>query len=211
MLHFLRQYDADQGETGAGLLSAFFGEEYDSLKNSKSNSTELLYQAFNLIERYPDFNVVRYEFIAMNVFDILIGNQDRHPFNWQLLYKGNEVFFGPLYDNGASLGWQLPDKKLESIIHQKDEMMKYYKKMKVKAGLIEDTQPPIKAQDVLEYCKLNYSNEIRHILTNLEEFNLEVYNKFIDVFPLISNVRKQFLKEFISFRLKMIMFDLRGG
>ncbi|MCC3356124.1 HipA domain-containing protein [Bacillus sp. REN16] len=211
MLHFLRQYDADQGEPGAGLLSAFFGEEYEGIQNSDLNSFELLIQAFNLIERYPVFNLVKYEYISMNVFDILIGNQDRHPFNWQLLFKGNDVFFGPLYDNGASLGWQLPEQRLEKIIQKEEEMLKLYKKMKVKIGLIENTQPPIKAQDVLEYCKMHFPNEIRQVLINLEEFNLEAYNDFIDTFPLISTVRKHFLKEFIRQRINKIIFDLRKG
>lgn len=44
----------------------------------------------------------------MNLFDMLIGNQDRHPYNWVILFKNGEAFFGLLFDNGASMGFQLP-------------------------------------------------------------------------------------------------------
>jgi hypothetical protein len=50
------------------------------------------------------------------VFDALIGNTDRHPENWGFLFTwrdgGSSVSLAPLYDNGTSLGYNLPEAKL---------------------------------------------------------------------------------------------------
>src|SRR5690625_4675922 len=104
MIHFINQYNADSGETGAALLSAELGKPYDDLKEDNLPSIELVEKSFSVIESLPYFQAIKHDFVAMNIFDLLIGNQDRHPFNWQILFKGNKHFFGPLYDNGASLG-----------------------------------------------------------------------------------------------------------
>lgn len=43
------------------------------------------------------------KFLEMYVFDSLLGNPDRHMFNWGLCCKDNVKIFAPIYDNGASL------------------------------------------------------------------------------------------------------------
>ncbi len=40
----------------------------------------------------------------MNLFDILIVNQDRHNITGRYSYIEGLPTFGPIYDNGASLG-----------------------------------------------------------------------------------------------------------
>src|SRR5690625_3834757 len=93
MIHFINQYNADSGETGAALLSAELGKPYDDLKEDNLPSIELVEKSFSVIESLPYFQAIKHDFVAMNIFDLLIGNQDRHPFNWQILFKGNKHFF----------------------------------------------------------------------------------------------------------------------
>ncbi|GAB3063536.1 HipA domain-containing protein [Virgibacillus ainsalahensis] len=209
MLHFLHQYEVDLGEPGGPLLASEFGEEYNQLGYSELKSMELISKSFSLIERFTYYPIMKNEFVTMNVFDILIGNQDRHPYNWQLLFKEDKVFFGPLYDNGASLGWQLPDHELERMIVNDTKMNKFYKKMRVKAGIIEDKQPRLNANQVLHYCNAHYPDEIKIVENRLELFDVDAYNYYIDQFPLISDIRKEFLKQFIHFRLNKILKAIR--
>ncbi|HZH09291.1 MAG TPA: HipA domain-containing protein [Microvirga sp.] len=54
-------------------------------------------------------------------FDALIGNTDRHPENWGFLIRHSKIApptfqIAPLFDNGTSLGYELPEAKLEAII-----------------------------------------------------------------------------------------------
>ena len=205
MLHFIDQYDVDFGETGASLFAAEFGAEYDSLRESNLKSKDLTNKSFSLFERFSYFEYIRYDFIAMNIYDILIGNQDRHPFNWQILFRDDKSFFGPLYDNGASLGWQLSDRELKQMLESQPRMNQYFKRTKVKAGLLEDKQPPLRANHVLNYLKVNYPKEMNKVEALLRNFDTDIYHKFIEEFPLISDIRKEFLVKLINFRMEKLL------
>ncbi|MET3683044.1 hypothetical protein ABID56_001134 [Alkalibacillus flavidus] len=41
---------------------------------------------FSLFENFSLFDKIVKDFVFMNLFDILIANQDRHGHNWQVLY-----------------------------------------------------------------------------------------------------------------------------
>lgn len=209
MVHFVKQYNAQHGEPGAPLLIYQFGKSYESLITSPLKSKELFEIGINLFEEFKFFNLIKDEFLMMNIFDIIIGNQDRHPFNWQILFADKHDFFGPLYDNGASLGWQLPDSKLTNMIENLTSMNKFYKNTRLKCGLFEHTQPPIKVNDVLALLNSRFPNEMKSICIRLEQFNYEAYNEYIDDLPLISNVRKEFLKLFIKFRTHKVIDSIR--
>lgn len=210
MLHFLYQYRADLGETGAVLLESELGKEYNELQQSTLRGTDLVKKSFSLIEKFSYFPTIKYDFIMMNIFDILIGNQDRHPHNWQILFRDDEYFFGPLYDNGASLGWQLPDSTLNNMLKNESEMNKYFKKAKVKSGLTADPQPRLKAKQVLKYCIIHYPEEIQKVKALLENFDHDDFQLYINNFPLISNIRKEFLIKFIAFRKNKILSTIES-
>jgi hypothetical protein len=52
------------------------------------------------------------EFIIIPVFDAFIGNQDRHCYNWGIIDEKNGYRLAPIYDSGASLGFQLKETEL---------------------------------------------------------------------------------------------------
>lgn len=211
MIHFVKQLSADFGEVGASLLTAQFEEVYLDLQNSELPSEELVKESFQMIGEFSYFNLIKYNFIAMNLYDILIGNQDRHSYNWQILFKGEEILFAPLYDNGASLGWQLSDSYLQTMLNDERKMSAYLRKMKVKAGLLEDKFPRLKATDVLNNLLTLYPIEIKEIANRMIQFDWENYFAYIDDFPLITEIRKEFLKEFIQFRMnKLIQYTVEG-
>lgn len=60
----------------------------------------------------PSFNKFTKEVIQMLLFDILIGNSDRHPGNFGYTSKG----FYPLFDNGSSLLCYVRDVDCTSIL-----------------------------------------------------------------------------------------------
>lgn len=205
MRHFIDEHEADYGEVGAALLTAQLEESYAELVELDGSSSELTKRAFTVIERFSYFKEIKFEFIAMNIFDILIGNQDRHPFNWQILFKGDKSYFGPLYDNGASLGWQLSDDQLEEMLEHEPKMNRYFKNTEVKAGLYENKTPPLKAKDVITYLSLNHSIELNKVIDRLRSFNWDEFILFINEFPLISETRKKFTIRFIEFRMDKII------
>jgi len=211
MVHFVKQLSADFGEVGASLLTAQFEEVYLDLQNSGSPSDKLVKESFQMIGEFSYFSSIKYNFIAMNLYDILIGNQDRHSYNWQILFKGEEILFAPLYDNGASLGWQLPDSYLQTMLNDEQKMSAYLRRMKIKAGLLEDKFPPLKSTDVLNSLLTLFPIETKEFANRMMEFDWKSYFVFIDGFPLITEIRKKFLKKFIQFRMnKLIQYIVEG-
>ena len=210
-LDYVEQYDASEDEAGAVLLEMELGERYHALQQSSAEGQELIKASFNLLEKLSYIDKIRSSFIAMNLFDILIGNQDRHPYNWSMLFKRGKSFFGPLYDNGASLGFQLPDKTLEKMVNDTNELEKYYNNMKVKAGIFNSRKPPVKAIDVLSYCISYYNDEVKEFEQFLLHFSFERYDAFIDEFPLFTKTRKQFLKLLIRHRREKILSAIKEG
>lgn len=210
MEHFIVSYSAEHGDVAASLLASELGTDYKRLQNFKAPSKELTKQSFSLMKKFSYFEKIKFDYIFMNIFDILIGNQDRHPMNWQILFKEDDFFMGPLYDNGASLGWQLSDGQLKIMLENEQKMNSYFLRTKVKAGFFENTSPPLKALDVIEYLSLHYQNEIFKIVNKLKTFNWDQYRLFIKQLPLISDVRKEFLVRFVEYRLEKIIEMLEG-
>src|SRR5690625_4303926 len=79
-LCFLEQTGAHQDEPGKVLLCEEFNVQYEHLLH-QNNGNFLIDNGFNLLERFSYFDKIRKSFIKMNLFDILIGNQDRHAEN----------------------------------------------------------------------------------------------------------------------------------
>ncbi len=63
----------------------------------------------------------------------------------------------------------------------------------------------MKAIDVLSFCKTNFTEEMQAFKEKLEHFHNERFHEYIDQFPLISDIRKDFIKEFVSFRKRKII------
>ena len=210
-LDYVEQYRAELDEAGAVLLELEFGESYRKLQNSRLKGVELIDSGFDLLNRFSYFNKIRYEFISMNLFDILIGNQDRHPYNWVMLFSNSRSFFGPLYDNGASLVFQLPDERLVQMISDKNQMENYYLNMRVKLGLFECKKAPVLATDVLTYCITNYKDEVKQFEELLLHFSLQQFDDFLNQFPLFTDTRKHFLKVFIRHRREKILEAIKEG
>lgn len=166
---------------------------------------------FSLFKSFSLFGQLRADFVFMNLFDILIGNQDRHAHNWKILYIDQTPTFGPLYDNGASLGWQLPEGQIQQQLQSEKKMGKFYKNTKVKMGMDNKESPRINAKQVLSYIVTYYPHESRLFYNKLVEFNIIILQEYLSSFPLLTETRKQFIIELIRFRRMKILDVLKEG
>lgn len=212
MKNFKSQLKPEIGDTAASLLYSEFGREYDDLQTTEWKDQQLLNKFFDLFEKFSLHNELKKEFIWMNLFDILIGNQDRHGHNWQILFIKDRPVFAPLYDNGASLGWQLSENEIERLIKDEVKMNKFYKNTLVKMGMDNKESPRIKAKLLLNHVCFYYREEAGEFFERLSNFDIEGYGSFLEKFPLISSLRKEFLMELIKFRkMKMEEVYEKGG
>jgi hypothetical protein len=87
-----------------------------------------------------DFDAVFDKFLAMLVFDALIGSMDRHPRNWGVIRPMKEsgtglghIRFSPIYDSARALLWDLNDAKVGSL--SASELKRYIDRSSPRIGL----------------------------------------------------------------------------
>lgn len=211
MKHFAYQHEADDRETVAALLTGQFGEDYTSISNSSLSNLQRLNGFLKLFRHFSYYETVKDYYVNMNYFDILIGNQDRHGHNWQLLFRNGESTPSPLYDNGASLGWQLPEEKLLEYISSLEKLHKLYTKTLVKAGLDNREIPKIKASSVMEHLLEEYPAETEAFRKKLLSFDMKKFEEYCEKLPLITETRKQFLVTYIEHRRTQMLHKMEGG
>lgn len=88
-----------------------------------------------------EFQNIFKEFVKMLLFDALIGNNDRHYFNWGVithLRQNRKPYFSPIYDTARGLLWNLSETKLLSLFSNKQldtYLIKYLNGSKPKIGV----------------------------------------------------------------------------
>ncbi len=139
------------------------------------------------------------KFWDMFVIDSLIGNTDRHNGNWGFILNKNtgKVSFSPIYDCGSALNPMIEDIEIQKInqTELKNLSINCYSCLKENGKKI-NYMTFIK-QMKNEEC----NNAIKRIFLNI---NIDEINKFIDNVEAISKTRKDFYKNIITNRFKIL-------
>lgn len=200
--NFVDEFDVEVHAEGGELLSGLV-EGYTELQASDFKNNELIDEGFKLLTQFNDWDTIKDIYIDMLIYDVLIGNQDRHPYNWKLLYYETGFEFSPIYDNGASLGFHFNDNKLRNMVADTVQLNRYVKRTRVKAGLFEEKF--VKAKDLLKYLQKNFPWEFNRSVEKLYEFDLEQYEQFIQELELLSEAQKEWLQIIIPYRRVKIL------
>lgn len=138
---------------------------------------------------------IKEKFWDMFIIDSLIGNTDRHNGNWGLLVnaRSNEAKFAPIYDCGSCLNPMLEDNEMNQINESelKNIAINCYSCIKENGKKI----------NYMSYIKAMKNYECNSAINRV--FQLIDINKimsFIEEIPCISNIRKTFYKNIISYR-----------
>ncbi|WP_391206597.1 hypothetical protein [Psychrobacillus sp. L4] len=195
-------------EEGGVLLSDV--EDYDTLLETNLKGIDLIDFGFSCIKQLDFWVEIREQFIEMNFFDVLIGNQDRHPFNWMILFHNDgRREFSTIYDNGASLGFRFDDIQLMDYISKENKVVKYIRSAKVKAGLFE--RKSVKAIDLIKYMKHQFPNETQGIAIKIEQFDMQRFHEILEQNSILTTTQKEWLKLIISLRQQSILKWYREG
>ena len=90
-----------------------------------------------------DFDVVFDKFVAMLVFDALIGSMDRHPRNWGVMAPMTDPAstgvghfrFSPVYDSARALLWDMNDAKVRMLVGSDGELNRYIERSSPRIGV----------------------------------------------------------------------------
>lgn len=200
--NFVDESRAKFHEEGGALLPSLV-EDYNKLQESSLKNMELIDAGFEVITQADFWETIKNQFIGMLVFDVLIGNQDRHPFNWSMLYFDAKIKFSPIYDNGASLGFNLNDRKLVEMNANVMKLNKYVRNARVKTGLFE--RKSVKAKDLLAFLQKRYPKQLYKSIQKVEDFDIKQYKKFIQSIVLLSDEQKKWLQLIIPARREKIL------
>ena len=157
-----------------------------------------------------------YSFLKVLIFDVLIGNSDRHHSNWGVVFKEatNKVKLAPLYDNGSSLCAYVEEKDISLIL--KDSMrFEALVNTKSKSAIGFENKRPVRQFDLLRHIRNNYYSKtisfVKKINMSITENNIDKVLSNFD-FETISAKRKELLKKFLLERKNRIieMYDLEG-
>lgn len=194
----------------------------DKLEDTYSNSKYSIQMIQNSLNGILEMD----KFYKIVIFDILIGNSDRHHSNWAILAKGTEyktpedmldIFFNynmcPLYDNGSSLCAYEDNNNLE--IFFKDKMkFEALVNTKSKSAIGWENERPIRHFELLKKIKDNaYELTVQYIekiKTNINEENIDkILNEFDN--NIINIDMKKLLKMYLLERRKRMLeiYDLK--
>lgn len=188
----------------------------DKLEDTYSNSKYSIQMIQNSLNGILEID----EFYKIVIFDILIGNSDRHHSNWAILSKGTvyttpentlDISFNydicPLYDNGSSLCAYEDNNNLE--IFFKDKMkFEALVNTKSKSAIGWENERPIRHFELLKKIKENAYEKtvqyIENIKTNINEENID---KILSEFDnnIISIDMKKLLKMYLLERRKRML------
>ena len=194
----------------------------DKLEDIYSNRKYSIQMIENSLKGIIDMK----DFYKIIIFDILIGNSDRHHSNWAMLAKGTvyktpedmlDIFLNynmcPLYDNGSSLCAYEDNNNLE--IFFKDKMkFEALVNTKSKSTIGWENERPIRHFELLKKIKDNaYELTVQYIekiKTNINEENIDkILNEFNN--NIISIDMKKLLKMYLLERRKRMLeiYDLK--
>jgi hypothetical protein len=193
-------------EIARDLLTAIL-PKYD-FKTSKDHSLELVHKICK------KFNVQNYEydFTKMLLFDLLIGNGDRHQDNWALLWNLSGFKISPLYDNGSSFMFSNLDSNLNI-----EKLGKYLKNTVSKLKHQRTDKNFLKCNDIISVC-LNLSSEacsdfmndidalknyLPFIKSNMINLNKLINDSAVNV-PRLTEKRINFICAYLEYRINAI-------
>ncbi len=188
----------------------------DKLEDLYSNSKYSIQMIENSLNGIIDIDI----FYRIIIFDILIGNSDRHHSNWAIIAKGTvyktpedmlDIFFNydicPLYDNGSSLCAYEDNNDIEIFFRDK---MKFEALVntKSKSAIGWKNKRPIRHLELLKKLKETaYNDTIMYIEAIKNNINENSINKILNEFnrTIINEDMKRLIKLYLLERRKRML------
>lgn len=139
----------------------------------------------------PDNNKYVSEVIDMLLFDILIGNSDRHPGNFSLM--GTKFY--PLYDNGSSLCAYVNECDIDSILKDK---MRWNALMYTKSKAVLRDDQKLQHYELLQLLRSMYPANVKDFRTQLSRLSIPTLISLIST--KITTKRQTLLIRFLTER-----------
>ncbi|MCB9283014.1 MAG: HipA domain-containing protein [Lewinellaceae bacterium] len=205
---------------GIEILAEYFEDRafVDQINEDRKIRRE--YLTFEVVERainhvYPtECSEIIRELVKMITFDALVGNNDRHFYNWGVI--GNvvtadhdETIFAPIYDSARALLWNLTEESVQKMYHAylKGDLNQFEAYIRRPAPRLSfDDKPDAGHFELIDYLcsyKLEYKRTIEELVHDAKERGvLEKLKK--DIYGFFSKERCMLIDAIIKRRFQMI-------
>ncbi len=209
-------------EHGAEIYAAYledrqFVEEVEQMKLTQDFFT-ITFTNKVMEERYPDFSAQIFrKFMHTLFFDALVGNNDRHMYNWGIITNVKDSTippkYSPIYDSARALMWNKDEQYLLRVIESRsliDVVQKYCEKSRPKIGIENPGQKTINHFDLVSRYKHYFSSDSEIIAI----FEKEKIGKVFEILDneyyksLFTSTRRNFIREILHYRYEKIKIIL---
>lgn len=140
------------------------------------------------------------EIIKLIVFDAFIANQDRHCENWGVIQDASAIRFAPIYDNGASLGFNSTEERIKLMF--KDEMMfkSFTNRGYSLIGIGDRKKTKIKS--LITHLYTRYPDIVSEEIARLDHLQNKDLKHILNTIPLeiMSEAQKQWIEKLLFYR-----------
>ena len=169
-------FDHEILEHGAQILSGYLSDpKFVEDVGREKQERELF--TFEVVEcavrhQYPkEADAILSAYVVMLAFDTIVGNNDRHFYNWGVLktVAGSNVRFSPIYDTARGLFWNEPEVRLERNVNNTHYLEAYVSGSKPLTSWDGKTEP-----SHFELLQEIYKNRpiYRNLLQSLHDLKL---------------------------------------
>jgi len=220
-IRFLSKYFLDKNENlihGAEICGQHLGDMImaKEIADHKKTSRELF--TFEFIKEairsvFPNaFEPLTIDFVKMLAFDAIVGNNDRHFYNWGVIDTKKKTLklptFAPVYDSARGLLWNWQDNNLKNLLNT------HLSGGKKLLNYIDEACPrvSIESNDKANHFELmdfliRYNNDFREVIMDLSSFEneervLEMLNN--DFFSFYIPERRKLIAIILKMRFQKI-------
>jgi len=167
-------------------------------------------QSFN--HQFPGYapELLR-DFVKLLVFDAIVGNNDRHFYNWGVITDitgKNAPRFSPIYDTARGLFWNTTENQIIERSKKPQELNAFLNKY-IEKSLPKTGWEGIEQVNHFELIELLFKNDSRYCDVCRELLNIQKLNAVIDLLhgdfsTLMGSERRQIIEKCLTLRYERL-------
>ncbi len=218
-IRFLSKYFLKKDQNlvhGAQIFAGYLEDDEFVATVEKENLSHELF-TFQFVEQaiMGQFPLVAHElmveFVRMVAYDAIVGNNDRHYYNWGVIQNdlsdNKKVEFAPIYDTARALFWNHSDHKLCDVYHSKDKtrrevfLQRYIEQSQPKTGW--NDQERVNHFELINRIANDYPKYRPILLDAAERVNIEAVKRLLEqeFCNFMIPERREYIVECLSQRL----------
>ncbi|ACM10989.1 conserved hypothetical protein [Bacillus cereus Q1] len=168
------------------------------------------YNLDNIMQSLIPFNMEE-NFISICVFDALIANQDRHCENWGVIQRMGDVRFAPIYDNGASMGFNVAEEVIMACLKDEVRFKAFTNRSKTIIEVNGKRKPKIIT--LLDELKKRYPTYMQQNIEHISNLCYDNLLPVIDEVPhcIMSSNYKKWVVKLLLYRAKWLEQWYKGA